>query len=344
MIEPRPTAKPERADRTARTAFRQARAYARRSMLPPVAERARYPWTTRVTIMLRFAFRIVRRVVADRVPQRAAALAFYTLLSVVPILAATFAVLSRAFGQAGSQAVVRFVADRYFPRATDAAIDAVTPLVTRTEVSTAGLLGILLLLPVMTSLVRQAESALSDVFRAPPPPTWSLRFFLHAALALGAPVLAVLGAHYVPHFAAGGVYSLVDLHLGPLLISAAVLYLVYAYLPGRHVRRRDALFGALVAAVLLEAGKLGFSLYVTYLGRGIHLVWGTIAFVPLLLVWVLLIWVLVLLGAEVAATVHELADRLEVCTSGSRHVAVRGWRRRLRRKTARRAASAPPLA
>jgi len=60
------------------------------------------------------------------VPQRAAALAFYTLLSVVPILAATFALLSRFGGLAGSQAVVRFIADRYFPRATDAAIDAMT--------------------------------------------------------------------------------------------------------------------------------------------------------------------------------------------------------------------------
>jgi hypothetical protein len=78
MTEPSPTTdvKPERPDRTARTALRHARAYARRSMLPPVAERARYPWTTRATIVLRFAFRIVRRVVADRVPQRAAALAF----------------------------------------------------------------------------------------------------------------------------------------------------------------------------------------------------------------------------------------------------------------------------
>ncbi len=302
-------------------------------MLPPLADRARHPWTTRATIGLRFVFRIVRRVIADRVPQRAAALAFYTLLSVVPILAATFAALSRFGSQSGSQAVVRFVADRYFPRATDAAIDAVTPLITRTEVSTAGILGILLLLPVMTSLIRQVEGALADVFRAPPQSAFSLRFLVHSGLALGAPMLAVLSARYVPRFGSGAAYSLVDMHLGPLLVSAGVLYLVYAYLPGRHVSRRHALLGALVAAVLLEAGKLGFSLYVTYLGRGIHLVWGAVAFVPLLLLWVLLIWILVLLGAEVAATAHELAERLGA-PPRVRRVIVRSWRRRLRRKVA----------
>jgi len=333
-----PINKAERVDRTARTALRHARSYARRSMLPPVAERARHPWTTRATIALRFAFRIVRRVVTDRVPQRAAALAFYTLLSVVPILAAAFALLSRFGGLAGSQSVVRFVADRYFPRATDAAIDAMTPLVTRTQVSAAGLIGIVLLLPVMTSLVRQAESALADIFRAPPQPVWSLRFLLHAALALGAPMLAVVGSRYLPHFAAGGPLELVDMHLGPLLMSTAVLFLVYAYLPGRHVSRRAAALGALVAALLLEAGKLGFSLYVTYLGRSVHLVWGTVAFVPLLLVWVLLIWMFVLLGAEVAATAHELAGRLDAPPLRRRGSNVRRWRRRLRRKTAARAA------
>ena len=88
---------------------------------------------------------------------------------------------------------MRVVADRYFPRATDAAIDATTRRVTRTQVSAAGLVGILLLLPVMTSLVRQAESALADVFRAPPQPVVSLRFLLHSALALGAPI-ACIGA------------------------------------------------------------------------------------------------------------------------------------------------------
>ena len=305
-------------------------------MLPPPADRARHPWTTRATIALRFAFRIARRVVADRVPQRAAGLAFYTLLSVVPILAATFALLSRLGGAHGSEAAVRFVADRYFPRATDAAIDAVTPLVTRTEVSTAGIVALLLLLPVMTSLVRQAEAALSDIFRAPALPVFSLRFLVHSALVIGAPLLAVVGARYVPHFATGRAYSLVDMHLGPLLISTAALYLVYAYLPGRHVSRRHALLGAIVAAVLLEAGKFGFSVYVTYLGAGLHLVWGAVAFVPLLLLWVLLTWIFVLLGAEVAATAHELAGRLDAPPPAPRHAAVRRWRQRLRRKTAMR--------
>ncbi len=323
-----------RARRRTATALLRARVYARRSMLPPPAERARHPWTMRATVAFRFVGRLVRRVVADRVSQRAAALAFGTLLSVVPILAVTFALLSRWGGTAGSQGLVRALAERYFPRATDGATEAVLGLVTRSEIAAAGFVALVLLLPVMTGLVRQAESALADIFRAPPLPTFSLRFFVHAALAVGAPLLAVFGARYLPHFAAGGAFQLVDTHLLPLAGSTLALFLLYAYLPGRHVGKGWALVGALCAALLLEAGKLGFSVYVTYLGGGLHLVWGAVAFMPLLLVWVFLTWLVVLLGAEVAAAAHELEGRLEAGVPARHRRPMQGGRRRLRRKVA----------
>jgi len=327
----------------------RATAYARRSVLPPPVERARHPWTLRLTVAFRFARGLQRRVLEDRVPQRASALAFSTLLSVVPILAVWFAVLSRFGGTEGALSLVHALSERYFPRATDEAIEAVLGLVTRSEIATAGLLGIVFTLPVMTSILRDAESALADIFRVPPLPFFSWRFVVHAGLTVGAPVLAVFGARYLPHFAGSGALRIVDTHLLPLLGSTGILFLLYMYLPSAEVPRSWALLGAFTAALLLEAGKLGFSLYVTHLSRGTHLVWGAVAFVPILLVWLWVTWLFVLLGAEVAAAAHDLDTRLDdqrgAGDDGGRR-ALRGrspmWgpRERLRRKVALRAARA----
>jgi membrane protein len=335
--------------RRAASALLRATAYARRSVLPPPVERARHPWTLRLTVAFRFARGFQRRVLEDRVPQRASALAFSTLLSVVPILAVMFAVLSRFGGTDGALNLVHTLAERYFPRATDEATEVLLGLVTRSEIATAGLVGILFTLPVMTSIVREAETALTDIFRVPPLPTVSWRFLAHAGLTLGAPVLAVVGARYLPHFAAGGALRVIDTHLLPLLGSAGILVLLYRHLPSAGVPWRWALLGAFTAALLLEAGKLGFSLYVTHLGRGMHLVWGAVAFVPILLVWLWVTWVFVLLGAEVAAAAHELDVRLDGQRGGGgedgrptlrARSPMWGVRQRLRRKVALRAARA----
>ncbi len=330
-------------------ALLRATAYARRSVLPPPVERVRHPWTLRLTVAFRFARGFQRRILEDRVPQRASALAFSTLLSVVPILAVSFAVLSRFGGTEGALALVHTLAERYFPRVTDQATEALLGLVTRSEIAAAGLLGILFTLPVMTSIVREAETALTDIFRVPPLPTVSWRFLVHAGLTLGAPVIAVVGARYLPHFAAGGPLRVVDTHLLPLLGSAGILVLLYRHLPSADVPWRWVMLGAFTAALLLEAGKLGFSLYVTHLGRGMHLVWGAVAFVPILLLWLWVTWVFVLLGAEVAAAAHELDVRLDGQrgpdddgTRGElrRRVPMWGPRQRLRRKVALRVLAA----
>lgn len=325
-----------------RTAWRRASAYARRSALPPPPERAAHRWTARLAVALRLVRRVARRAFVDRLPQRAAALAYYTVLSVVPLLATTFAVVRSLGGAEGVASFVRGLATRYAPRATDEAVDFVTSIVASGDARGIGLVGLVLLLPVTTSLLRQAETALADVYRVPPRPPWSPRFFLHATLVLVGPALAVSSARYLTVLERGAVAT-ADRAVGPLVVTLAVLFVAYAYLPGRHVARRYALAGAAFAAVLLEAGKVLFGLYVTHLSRGVRFAWGTVAFVPVALLWVFLVWFLVLLGAEVAAASHELHARLH---TAARPPSPRAGRRRkrhaLRRQAAMRARGTSP--
>jgi len=107
----------------------------------------------------------------------------------------------------------------------------------------------------------------------------------------------------------GAIYEL----LVPLLIGTLGFTCVYYFLPAARVRARSALLGALVAAVLWEASKRGFFVYVSNAGR-VTSFYGQLAAVPLFLVWVYVTWLVLLFGAQLAF-VHQYRDALLVPSS-----------------------------
>jgi membrane protein len=92
----------------------------------------------------------------------------------------------------------------------------------------------------------------------------------------------------------------------PVAIGLATLTfsLLYAVLPARRVPWWAAITGALLAALCFEAAKRGFVLYVTSVPT-YQRVYGTVAVLPLFLLWIFVSWVIVLLGAAVCATLVE---------------------------------------
>ncbi len=86
-----------------------------------------------------------------------------------------------------------------------------------------------------------------------------------------------------------------------VLISTGLFVIVYTTVPNTRIQFMPALAGALLAAVLWEAGKWGFTLYV-HQSAGYSRLYGSIALVPLFLLWVYVTWVIVLLGLQFAHT------------------------------------------
>ncbi|MFN9993580.1 MAG: YhjD/YihY/BrkB family envelope integrity protein [Phycisphaerales bacterium] len=83
------------------------------------------------------------------------------------------------------------------------------------------------------------------------------------------------------------------------MISSVLLLLVYSVMPNTKMRLKWAMIGAAFAGILWEAGKWGFREYVSH-STGYANLYGSIALVPLFLLWIYVTWMTVLLGLQLA--------------------------------------------
>ena len=87
----------------------------------------------------------------------------------------------------------------------------------------------------------------------------------------------------------------------PFAFTAVALSLLYAIAPAHRVPTSAAVIGGVIAALAFEGAKQGFAWYVTHLAS-YEMVYGALAALPALMLWIYLSWFIVLSGAVVTAT------------------------------------------
>jgi len=260
----------------------------------------------------------------EQLQMRAAALAFFSLLSIVPAAAFVFSLAKwlGAYDLLISE-TVRPLIDESFPHAdAPGAADGVAALrstleeliglVANTDVFGLGVLGLFVLLITIQRVLRVAEESFDAIwgfegrrnFMRRLPAYVIVVVFTPLALTFastitaarhGQPAMRMLEAWLQQPWLAG----VLAFAIPPVLVWLALLP-VYLLLPGARVRRRSAMIGALVGGF----GWYGLQiLHVSFqigVARQNALYSGFGAF-PIFLLWLHLSWVCVLLGAQVAS-------------------------------------------
>lgn len=90
----------------------------------------------------------------------------------------------------------------------------------------------------------------------------------------------------------------------PFGLAMLALTFVYAMVPNCRVALRDALVGGVLAALVFDVVKVGFTRYLA-LFPTYTLVYGTFASLPVFLLWIYLSWLIVLLGAVIVAVLPD---------------------------------------
>lgn len=94
----------------------------------------------------------------------------------------------------------------------------------------------------------------------------------------------------------------------PFLFATAGLTVLYKGVPARPVALGPALAAGALGAAALEAAKHGFAWYLTRVST-YEVVYGTLAALPIFLLWIYLCWIIILVGAAVCATIAEPGGR-----------------------------------
>jgi membrane protein len=253
---------------------------------------------------------------SNRLDFSAAALTYFSTLSLVPFLAFAFAVL-KGFGAYGAfvEGVVRpWLAETFAGNpALHGAMERVLGFVEKTDVSRLGALGIVLLVYTSVTLVSNVEGELNKVFGATRGRSRLRQLTDYTTLLVTTPILllAATAVSATAQSSAAVVWLRETLGLGPLIEFAlglaplAVMFVaffsLYVILPNVRTRLSSALLGAAVAAVLwqlvlvlhvrLQVGVARYSALYSAVGA-----------IPIFLVWTWLSWLILLAGAQLAAS------------------------------------------
>ena len=94
----------------------------------------------------------------------------------------------------------------------------------------------------------------------------------------------------------------------PLCASITAFVILYSVVPNKAVPFKFALTGALVAGLLFELAKKAFSLYLLAF-PSYQVIYGALATIPILFLWIYLSWFIVLVGAVITVSLQEYSSK-----------------------------------
>ena len=249
----------------------------------------------------------------DNATRLAAALAYYAVFSIAPLLMIAISVAGLAFGREAAQGEIFRQLDGLIGAAGAAAVQDMIEGASRPASGvTASLIGLLLLLFGASGVTAELKSALNAIWEVPPRPTGGVlstlrdRFF-SLSLVLGVGFLLMVSLVVSAAVSAMGQYFQDRLPGSELFLQAVnfaasfavitlLFMIIFRFVPDAKVEWRDVWLGAVVTAFLFSIGKLLIGLY---LGKGSFAsAYGAAGSLVIFLAWVYYSAQILFFGAE----------------------------------------------
>jgi len=253
-----------------------------------------------------FLLYLARTYFDDRCLRSASALAYTTLLSLVPLITvvlAIFAVLP-IFDNFAEQAK-QFIFANFVPTSGDAIrsyFDQFTAVASQlTSIS------LLFLFISALMLMKTIESTLNDIWHIKTMRHPLARLATYFAMLVIVPLLIGISLTvtsflsslpFIGHTAFISSVETNILTLLPFISSFTACTMLYYHVPNTKVPLRHALVGALFAAILFEVAKKGFAFYVTSFPT-YQMIYGALSTIPVFLLWIYVSWLVIIFGAAI---------------------------------------------
>jgi membrane protein len=248
----------------------------------------------------------------DKVQVRASALTFYSLLSVIPLIAIAFAI-AKGFGldqNLENDLVKNFQGHEevlnWLLKNARNALDA-------TKGGYIAGIGVVILFWSVMSLLDHIENSFNHIWEIRTSRPWYRKFTDYLTIMLIAPVLAILSSS-VTVFINTKLHQFMDqapildffkpiisflLHVTPYLLVWIVLTAIFIIMPNTKVKFRSALVAGIVSGTILQLLQW-FYIDLQFGISRLNTIYGSFAAIPLFIVWMQMSWIVVLLGAELS--------------------------------------------
>ncbi|MDI6741449.1 MAG: YihY/virulence factor BrkB family protein [Smithella sp.] len=258
----------------------------------------------------------------DKCYLRASALTFYSLISVVPVVAMAFGI-AKGFGfeklleeqlrskLAGHEEIIANV------------IQFSHSLLENTRGGLIAGIGLVVLLWAVVKVLRQIEISFNDIWGIKEQRTVGRMFGDYLSLMLVCPFLLILSGgvtvfittqiHFVVEkfSVLGGLGSLFLLlmEILPYTLMWFLFTFLYIFMPNTKVRFSSGLVAGVVAGTAFQVVQLAYITFQVGVAN-YNAIYGSFAALPLFLMWVQLSWLIILFGAEIAFA-YQNADTYE---------------------------------
>ena len=265
-------------------------------------------------LVINVAKAFIDHIRSERITVSAGHLAYVSLLSLVPVIMVFFMIMSAfpAFAEVREQ-LESFIFTNFVPTAGDVVQDYVANFVS--NASGMGAVSIVSLLVVALLLISNIDKTFNHIWRTQAERPLIYTFAIYWMVITLGPFL--IGSSIVVSSYLAGLATFAEeytpglgtffLKLVPSLAAIGAFLILYMIVPNRPVRAKYALCGALLATVLFELSKKGFALYVTSF-PSYEVIYGAIAVIPILFMWVYVSWIVVLLGAVFTYSITVTCD------------------------------------
>ncbi len=265
--------------------------------------------------ILQISVMAIKEYMNGKVAVRASGLTYYTLLSLVPIIALVFAI-AKGFGM--EELISSFLNDTFaqYPELIQYLETFTTNTLNNAKSSVIAGVGIIMLLYTVFKLLNNIEKEFNHTWHIKKSRPITRKVTDYLSIMVLAPILllaansititmrTVLKQHLIGNLS---IIATILLSALPLFIMIATFTLLYLVMPNTKVKFRPALIAGIITGIafqLVQWVYITFQIGVNNAGA----IYGTFAFIPLLLAWMQINWTLILAGNQIAFSIQNISQ------------------------------------
>jgi membrane protein len=260
--------------------------------------------------VLRYVVALIRDMFAGGLMMRSMSLVYTTLLSIVPLLAFSFAALKGFGGQDKLEPMLFWL---FEPMGVQGAemTQKVINIVENAKVGALGGISLAFFIYTAVSMVQKIEESFNYVWHVAKRMNFARRLVEYLVVLTIGPVLMVIALGMIASLKSNtiiqvllsfeflGPIIIATSKLTPYLLITSVFTFLYMYMPNTRVHFRSALVGGLAAGSAWASVGVIFATFVVFSSRT-QLIYSGVAVAITTLIWLYMNWLILLIGAQLA--------------------------------------------